>query len=162
MFVHTFVACNMPKYPQFIQMAPSVLYHPCRLTTDVDRSTHEDRQLAAEYLLSTYTPHDSEQLLRLFEDAGFYHILRTRHRQEGRWSPLLLAYLHDPDVQPQELFTNIDKIFTTTITAPTTARTRSCDSSVPADDLRATVAMALPDLLGASIIATRRNCTNTR
>ncbi|KAH9972466.1 Golgi CORVET complex core vacuolar protein 8-domain-containing protein [Lactifluus volemus] len=126
------------------------------LTTDVDRSTREDRQLAAEYLLSTYTPHDSEQLLRLFEDAGFYRILRTWHRQEGRWSPLLLAYLHDPDVQPPELFANIDKIFTTTTIAPTTARTRSRDSSVPADDLRATVAMALPDLLGASVIDTAR------
>jgi vacuolar protein sorting-associated protein 8 len=156
-FVHIFVARNVPKYPQFLQMSPSVLHAILvELTTDADRSTREDRQLAAEYLLSTYTPHDSEQLLRLFEDAGFYRILRTWHRQEGRWSPLLLAYLHDPDVHPPELFASIDMIFTTTTTTSTTAQTRPRDSSVPADDLRATVAMALPDLLGASVIDTAR------
>jgi vacuolar protein sorting-associated protein 8 len=147
-FVHIFIARNVPKYPQFIQMAPSVLHSILTgLATDTDRSTREDRQLAAEYLLSAYTPHESEKLLQLFEDAGFYRILRTWHRQEGRLSSLLLAHLHDPDVHPPELFASIDEIFTT-------ATARKHSGSVPADDVCATVAMALPDLLNASVIDT--------
>ncbi|KAI0301028.1 Golgi CORVET complex core vacuolar protein 8-domain-containing protein [Multifurca ochricompacta] len=69
----------------FIQMSPSVLHSILvGLTTD--------------YLLSAYTPQEGEELLQLFEDAGFYRILRTWHRQEGRWAPLLLAHLQDPDI----------------------------------------------------------------
>ncbi|KAI9452233.1 Golgi CORVET complex core vacuolar protein 8-domain-containing protein [Lactarius psammicola] len=147
-FVHIFVARNVPKYPQFIQMSPSVLHSILvGLTTDADRSTREDRQLAAEYLLSTYTPHESEQLLQLFEDAGFYRILRTWHGQEGRWAPLLLAHIHDPDVHPADLFASIHEIFATAA--------QSHAGTVP-EDLRATVAGALPDLLHFGIIDTAR------
>ena len=147
-FVHIFIARNVPKYPQYIQMSPSVLHGILvGLATDADRSTREDRQLAAEYLLSTYTPHESEQLLHLFEDAGFYRILRTWHQQEGRWAPLLLAHIHDPDIHPADLFASADKIFATAA--------RSHAGSVP-EDLRATVAEALPDLLHFSVIDTAR------
>jgi hypothetical protein len=138
----------VPKYPQSIQMASSVLHGILvGLTTDPDWSTREDRQLAAEYLLSAYTPHETERLLRLFEDAGFYRILRTWHRQEKRWAPLLLAHLHDPDTHPAELFAHADEIFTTA------ARLHS--GAVP-DDLRDTVTTSLPDLLNASVIDTAR------
>lgn len=147
-FVHIFIARNVPKYPQFIQMSPSVLHSILvGLTTDADRSTREDRQLAAEYLLSTYTPHESEQLLQLFEDAGFYRILRTWHRQEGRWAPLLLAHIHDPDVRPADLFASAHDIFATAA--------RSHAGTVP-EDLKTTVAGALPDLLHFGVIDTAR------
>ncbi|KAH9054311.1 Golgi CORVET complex core vacuolar protein 8-domain-containing protein [Lactarius vividus] len=148
-FVHIFVARNVPKYPQFfISMSPSVLHSILvGLTTDADRSTREDRQLAAEYLLSTYTPHESEQLLQLFEDAGFYRILRTWHRQEGRWAPLLLAHIHDPDVRPADLFASAHDIFATAA--------RSHAGTVP-EDLKTTVAGALPDLLHFGVIDTAR------
>ena len=145
-FVHIFVARNVPKYPQSIQMAPSVLHDILvGLTTDPDWGTREDRQLAAEYLLSAYTPHETELLLQLFEDAGFYRILRTWHRHEGRWAPLLLAYLHDPDIHATELFAHADEVFSTA------ARRHS--GAVP-DDLFSTVAASLPDLLNASVINT--------
>ena len=148
-FVHIFVARNVPKYPQSIQMAPSVLQGILvGLTTDADWSTREDRQLAAEYLLSAYTPHETDQFLQSFEDAGFYRILRTWHRQEKRWAPLLLAHLHDPDIHSPELFAHADEIFTTA------ARLHS-SGAVP-DDLRDTVAASLPDLLNASVIDTAR------
>ena len=148
-FVHIFVARNVPKYPQFIQMSPSVLHSILvGLTTDADRSTREDRQLAAEYLLSTYTPHETEQLLRLFEDAGFYRILRTWHRQEGRWAPLLLAHVHDPDVRPADLFASAHEIFA--------AAARTTTTTVVPEDLITTVAGALPDLLHHSVVDTAR------
>ena len=145
-FVHIFIARNVPKYPQSIQMSPSVLHDILvGLTTDPDWSTREDRQLAAEYLLSAYTPHETDQLLQLFEDAGFYRILRTWHRHEGRWAPLLLAHLRDPDIHATELFAQADEIFTTA------ARLQS---GVVPDDLRDTVAASLPELLNASVIST--------
>jgi len=147
-FVHIFVARNVPKYPQSIQMARNVLHGILvGLTMDPDWSTREDRQLAAEYLLSAYAPHETERLLQLFEDAGFYRILRTWHRQEKRWAPLLLAHLHDPDTHAAELFAHADEIFATA------ARLHS--GAVP-DDLRDQVATSLPDLLNASVIDTAR------
>jgi hypothetical protein len=127
-------------------MSPSVLHDILvGLTTDPDWSTREDRQLAAEYLLSAYTPHETEPLLRLFEDAGFYRILRTWHRLEGRWAPLLLAYLHDSDIHATELFAQANEIFTIA------ARLHS---GAVLEDLYATVAASLPDLLNASFINT--------
>ena len=146
-FVHIFVARNVPKYPQFIEMSPSVLHGILvGLATDADRSTREDRQLAAEYLLSKYTPYESEEILHLFEDAGFYRILRTWHKQEGRWAPLLLAYIHDPDIRPAELFASAHEIFVSA------ARSQH----VVPEELRDTVAVTLPDLLHFSIIDTAR------
>ena len=145
-FVHIFVARNVPKYPQFIEMSPSVLHSILvGLATDADRSTREDRQLAAEYLLSKYTPYESEQILHLFEDAGFYRILRTWHQQEGRWAPLLLAYIHDPDIRPAELFASAHEIFIS-----------AARSGAVPEELRDTVAVALPDLLHFSVIDTAR------
>ena len=147
-FVHIFVARNVPKYPQSIQiqMAPSVLHGILvGLTTDPDWNTREDRQLAAEYLLSAYSPHETEQLLQQFEEAGFYRILRTWHRQEKRWAPLLLAHLHDPDVHSPELFAHADEIFTTAA---------GLHSGVVPDDLRDAVVASVPDLLNASVIDT--------
>jgi hypothetical protein len=146
-FVHIFIARNVPKYPQFIQMSPSVLHGILvGLATDADRSTREDRQLAAEYLLSTYTPHESEQLMHLFEDAGFYRILRTWHQLEGRWAPLLLAHIHDPDIRSDELFASAHEIFVTAARGGT---------NVP-EGLSDTVAGALPDLLHFSVVDTAR------
>ncbi|KAH9961560.1 Golgi CORVET complex core vacuolar protein 8-domain-containing protein [Russula dissimulans] len=147
-FVHIFVARNVPKYPQSIQIAPSVLHGILvGLATDADWSTREDRQLAAEYLLSAYTPHETGSLLQLFENAGFYRILRNWHRQEGRWAPLLLANLHDPDVHSAELFVHAEEIFASA------ARLHS--GAVP-DDLRDMVAASLPELLNIGVIDTAR------
>ncbi|KAJ3548648.1 hypothetical protein NM688_g5266 [Phlebia brevispora] len=110
-FINIFIARNVPKYPQFIQIAPSTLHSILiGLAEDEDESTREDRQLAAEYLLSAYTPHDSEFILHLFEQAGFYRILRTWHRQEKQWAPLLLTYLKDPDLRSPEVFSSIDEV----------------------------------------------------
>ncbi|EGN99739.1 hypothetical protein SERLA73DRAFT_88352 [Serpula lacrymans var. lacrymans S7.3] len=115
-FVNIFIARNVPKYPQYIKVAPSASHEILvTLATQIEPDTREDRQLAAEYLLSVYTPHDSDHILQLFESAGFYRILRTWHRQEHQWAPLLLTYFHDPDLSLTEFFNSIDDVLNTSV-----------------------------------------------
>ncbi|GAA5921472.1 hypothetical protein JCM1841_005473 [Sporobolomyces salmonicolor] len=98
-FLHIFVARNLPKYPQYIALPPSTLHEILvGLASDPDQSMIEDRQLAAEYLLSTYTPQDVDATIKLFEQAGFFRILRSIYRGERRWASLASTYLRDPDV----------------------------------------------------------------
>jgi vacuolar protein sorting-associated protein 8 len=109
--VRIFVARNVPKYPQYIKMPPSLLHNVLiGLAEDQDAETREDRQLAAEYLLSAYKPRDGDDLITLFEEAGFYRILRTRFRAERQWSALLEAYLQDEEIPSSELFHHLDEV----------------------------------------------------
>lgn len=145
-FVYIFIARNVPKYTQFIQMAPSSLSDILiGLATDPDPNTREDRQLAAEYLLSVYTPDDSDHILQLFEQAQFYRILRSWHRQEGQWAPLFLAYLRDTDVHPAELFHSVNEIAKTAC--------RGNKGAFP-EDLLSTISDSLLDLTNVNIMET--------
>ncbi|EPQ57241.1 hypothetical protein GLOTRDRAFT_73888 [Gloeophyllum trabeum ATCC 11539] len=147
-FVNIFVARNIPKYPQYIlkYTSPSVMQSVLvGLAEDPDESTREDRQLAAEYLLSAYTPHDSNAILDLFQKAGFYRILRSWHRHEEQWAPLFLAYLNDPELDSHELFEGIRDVMAN-------AQRRNA-GSVPLD-LLAVVSDAIPRLLQLSIART--------
>ncbi|KAF7796662.1 hypothetical protein EIP86_007845 [Pleurotus ostreatoroseus] len=145
-FINIFIARNVPKYPQFIELAPSTLHSILiGLAEDEDESTREDRQLAAEYLLSAYTPHEGERMVHLFEQAGFYRILRTWHRQDKQWSPLLLTYLKDPDLRPQEVFSSIDDVLVTA--------NRANKGTLP-PELVSTVADSLASLLNGDISST--------
>ncbi|KAG1751592.1 Golgi CORVET complex core vacuolar protein 8-domain-containing protein [Suillus paluster] len=145
-FINIFIARNVPKYPQFIQVAPSVLHNILTaLATQPEVETREDRQLAAEYLLSVYTPHDGDRLLRLFEDAGFYRILRSWYRHERHWGPLLTAFLHDPELRPSEIFSGFQEVITSSA--------RDNKKQVPSNviDILTT---SLDELLQADILAT--------
>ncbi|GAA5893311.1 hypothetical protein JCM6882_008001 [Rhodosporidiobolus microsporus] len=98
-FLHIFVARNVPKYPQFLRLPPSTLRDILvSLASDPDQSTVDDRQLAAEYLLSSYSPSEAGELIPLFEEAGFFRILRSIYRGERKWADLASTYLRDPDV----------------------------------------------------------------
>lgn len=145
MFVNIFVARNVPKYPQFIQISPSALHDILiSLAEYPDESTREDRQLAAEFLLSVYTPHEGERLQRIFEEAGFYRILRSWHRQEGMWRPLIFAYLHDPELRASEVFPAVEDIL----------KASSRPIGTISSELHDTLFEALPDLLHCSVTDT--------
>lgn len=110
--VRIFVARNVPKYPQYIKMPPSLLHTVLvGLASDNDADTREDRQLATEYLLSVYKPREEDNLITMFEEAGFYRILRTRYKAEKQWSSLLEAYLQDFDLPTSDLFRSLDEVF---------------------------------------------------
>ncbi|KAJ7251474.1 Golgi CORVET complex core vacuolar protein 8-domain-containing protein [Mycena haematopus] len=146
-FTNIFIARNVPKYPQFLQtLQPSVLHGILvRLAEDPDPDTREDRQLAAEYLLSVYNPHESDRIVHLFESAGFYRILRSWYRQEQQWVPLLSTYLDDPNLRSSEVFSNVDGILD---------NSAKNNKGVMPPDISATLAAALSQLLDASITST--------
>ncbi|EJF57656.1 hypothetical protein DICSQDRAFT_68956 [Dichomitus squalens LYAD-421 SS1] len=145
-FVHIFIARNVPKYPQFIQIQPSALHNILiGLAEDPDTSTREDRQLAAEFLLSAYTPHESERILELFKQAGFYRILRSWYRQEKRWSELIATYLEDPDLPRSDVFTSIDDVLVVA---------KRSNKGKLSENLAETLQHSLPALLDVDISST--------
>lgn len=113
-FINIFIARNIPKYPQYIRVEdidPRVPYNLLvSLATSPDPETREDRQLAAEYLLSAYTPHDSFEIENIFEQAGFYRILQNRRRHERQWTQLLSSYLLDPSLQSASLLPYVEEV----------------------------------------------------
>ncbi|KAJ7346672.1 lateendosome to vacuole transport-family protein [Mycena albidolilacea] len=145
-FTNIFIARNVPKYPQFLQtLQPSVLHGILvRLAEDPDPDTREDRQLAAEYLLSVYNPHESDRIIYLFESAGFYRILRSWYRQEQQWVPLLSTYFDDSELRSSEVFSNVDGIL----------ESSAKNKGTMPPEILATLAAALPQLLDASIAST--------
>ena len=110
-FVNIFISRNVPKYPQFLHLSPTALQGILEnLAKDTDQSTREDRQLAVEFLLSVFTPRDSNLILQLFEEAGFFRILRMWYKQERQWPQLIQTFLQDADVQADDLFKNIEDV----------------------------------------------------
>ncbi|KAH0827902.1 Golgi CORVET complex core vacuolar protein 8-domain-containing protein [Lanmaoa asiatica] len=113
-FINIFIARNIPKYPQYIHVEdidPRVLYDLLvSLATSLDPETREDRQLAAEYLLSAYTPHDSSEIEKIFENAGFYRILQNRRRHERQWTQLFSSYLLDPSLRSASLLPYVEEV----------------------------------------------------
>ncbi|KAF5393318.1 hypothetical protein D9757_000645 [Collybiopsis confluens] len=112
-FIHIFIARNVPKYPQFLkEPIPFSTLHNIlvSLAEDPDPDTREDRQLATEYLLSAYNPHDLAHITELFRNAGFFRILQRWHRQDKQWGPLLQTFLQDPAIPSFELFQNLDEV----------------------------------------------------
>lgn len=145
-FVNIFIARNVPKYPQFLQVAPSVLHAILvNLAQDPDSRTREDRQLAVEYLLSVYNPHESDRFVALFEAAGFYRILRSWYRQERRWPQLLSTYFDDPQFPTSDVLKKANEVLSLSC--------RSNKSVVPTG-LAGTISDFLPKLLRASIRGT--------
>lgn len=140
--LHIFVARNLPKYAQFLFIPPSTLHRILvSLAQDPDQSSREDRQLAAEYLLSAYKPHDLDVMLQLFETAGFYRILRSSFRQEQRWEPLISTLIKDPELD-MEVFAEIEEIIKQT--------TKRAKSALP-DEVKRGIVDALPHLFDLSV-----------
>ncbi|KZT59216.1 hypothetical protein CALCODRAFT_431337 [Calocera cornea HHB12733] len=142
-FLRIFIARNAPKYPQFVRVTPSTYDRLLLdLASDPDASTREDRQLAAEYLLSAYTPHDGDRLVEVFERAGFYRILRSIYTQERKWPALLSTYLRDEDLPREELFASLDRTLTTS---------KRASKGILLEELRQMILTAIPRLFGSSI-----------
>ncbi|SCV69958.1 BQ2448_1352 [Microbotryum intermedium] len=139
-FFNIFVARNMPKYPQYIRLKPAVLHQVLiELVTDLDQSTIEDRQLATEYLLSSYTPPDLDKMITLFENAGFFRVLRSIYRSMKKWAALASTYVRDPDIG-SDIFVHL---------RATLKLARKSFDTQQLDDLAETILDAVPTLIQA-------------
>jgi hypothetical protein len=109
-FINIFIARNLPKYSQFVKLeAVSMHRILTQLALDTDLSTHQDRELAVEYLLSAYTPLYDSDLLALLEKAEFYQVLVSIYRSQKAWPRLASIYLRDTE-QGQGVFPNLAKV----------------------------------------------------
>ncbi|RIA88126.1 Golgi CORVET complex core vacuolar protein 8-domain-containing protein [Glomus cerebriforme] len=97
-YLYSFVARNLPKYTQFLLLPPSVIHKILvHLSTDNDPRTREERQLSVECLLSIYTPQDENQMVQLYENAGFWRVLEHVYKADKKYGLLVTTYLKDPE-----------------------------------------------------------------
>lgn len=97
-FITIFIARNVPKYPQFISLSANTIDTLLSaLCCSNLVGTREDRQLAAEYLLSQSGKIQfGDDELAMLEHAGFWRILQSAYRFAGKWGQLTAMYLNDP------------------------------------------------------------------
>lgn len=143
-FLRIFIARNAPKYPQFIELPSHITRNILvGLASDTDQSTREDRQLATEILLSTYSLRDDPALLQLFEESEFFRILRAFNLQEKRWGSLIAMYLRDDGLAEDDLFTGIEGVLS-----------RLKRGRPMASEISDTILSGLPTLLEANVTQT--------
>ncbi|POG71025.1 Golgi CORVET complex core vacuolar protein 8-domain-containing protein [Rhizophagus irregularis DAOM 181602=DAOM 197198] len=97
-YLYSFVARNLPKYTQFLLLPPSIIHKILvHLSTDNVPRTREERQLSVECLLSIYTPQDENQMVQLYENAGFWRVLEHVYKADKKYGLLVTTYLKDPE-----------------------------------------------------------------
>ena len=100
-YLDIFIARNLPKFPQFLLLPSTtlreILVELCHYPRD---DLAEECQLSAEYLLSIHHPTDIQHLIPLFDQAGFFRILKSTYRASKQYSKWLETYFKDPDDQP--------------------------------------------------------------
>ncbi|KAL8857997.1 MAG: hypothetical protein Q9178_005458 [Gyalolechia marmorata] len=89
-YLNMFVARSLSKYPQFILLPGHLLHRVliglCRYPAE---GVADDCQLSVEYLLSVYQPPDTQSLVPLLSEAGFYRVLRSIYRAEKEYAKLV-------------------------------------------------------------------------
>ncbi|KAG0190180.1 Vacuolar protein sorting-associated protein 8 [Apophysomyces sp. BC1034] len=93
---YMFIALNLHKYTTFILLPPKTLHKVLvRLADDHSRDTRDERQRAVQSLLTIYTPPNEEQMVLLYEDAGFWQVLEDVYRRDKKYGKLVETYLKD-------------------------------------------------------------------
>ena len=141
-FLNIFVARSLPKYSQFVQLADPTLNKILReLASDSDLSTREDRQLAAEYLLSAHTPTYDAKLLASFEEAGFYRLLASIYRNKRLWRQLASVYIRDEE-QEYALYEHLASVL------------NSASNPAEKEDVEEEILGAVPQMVDTDVRAT--------
>ncbi|GAW25880.1 putative vacuolar assembly sorting protein VPS8 [Rosellinia necatrix] len=103
-YLDMFIARNLPKFQQYLIIPGSTLDKVINgLCNYLGADLADDAQLSAEYLLSMYQPPDLNPMIPLFENAGFYRILKRIYRSEKRYGLLVRSYFEDREDQ-EEIF----------------------------------------------------------
>lgn len=96
--LYMFIASNLHMYTTFILLPPKTLNKVLvRLAEDHDPYTRIEREKAVQNLLTVYTPTNEEQIVGLYEDAGFWKVLEQVYRRDKKYGKLVEAYLKDDD-----------------------------------------------------------------
>ncbi|KAI9669366.1 MAG: Vacuolar protein sorting-associated protein 8 [Alyxoria varia] len=108
-YLDIFIARNLPKFPQFLLLPSTtlrdILVELCHYPRD---DLAEECQLSAEYLLSIHHPTDIQNLIPLFDQAGFFRILKSTYRASKQYSKWLETYFDDPNDQPSVFISIVD------------------------------------------------------
>lgn len=100
-YLDMFIARNLPKYPQFVLLSGSALHKVLvGLCNPPGQDIADDCQLSVEYLLTVYRPPDSEELVQLFTEAGFFRVLKAIFRSEKKYAKLVQTYFDDRESAP--------------------------------------------------------------
>ncbi|CAO1624080.1 unnamed protein product [Sympodiomycopsis kandeliae] len=104
LFTAIFIARNAPKYPQFIHLSGTTVHQilTCLTRNDWGTDTREDRQLACESLLSVHKIDLTDDILAMFDHAGFWRILQRAYRSTGKWGQLIAMILNDLEQQQED------------------------------------------------------------
>lgn len=103
-YLHIFIARNIPKFPQFVLIPGSVIKSTMEgLCNYPDEDFADECQLSVEYLMSTYRSADLQDMVPSFERAGFYRVLKTVFRSNRQWVRWLQTCFDDPD-NPESVF----------------------------------------------------------
>ncbi|KAK3078133.1 hypothetical protein LTS18_008362, partial [Coniosporium uncinatum] len=93
-----FIARNLPKFHQFINLPGNTLHKVIEgLCNNPLEEISGDCQLSVEYLLSFYHPSDLEALIPLFQNAHFYRVLKSVYRSSKQYANLLQTCFEDPE-----------------------------------------------------------------
>lgn len=96
--LYMFIASNLHLYTTFILLPPKTLGKVLvRLAEDHDPATRIEREKAVQNLLMVYTPSNEEQIVSLYEEAGFWKVLEQVYRRDKKYGKLVEAYLKDDD-----------------------------------------------------------------
>ncbi|KAI0966424.1 vacuolar assembly/sorting protein VPS8 [Xylaria arbuscula] len=99
-YLDMFIARNLPKFQQYLIIPGSTLDKIIGgLCNYPGADLADDAQLSVEYLLSVYQPPDLKPMIPLFQEAGFYRILKRIYKNDKHYSLLVQAYFDDPDDQ---------------------------------------------------------------
>lgn len=117
-YVNIFLSRNLPKYSQFLRLDSGIMTRILsELASDADLSSQEDRELAAEYLVSAFRPEYTADLLGKFHRAGFFRLLAFIYNGSRQFDKLAALYVDNVEDTPQVL-EKLAQVLQEVITAP--------------------------------------------
>lgn len=113
--LYIFIASNLHMYTTFILLPPKTLHKVLvRLAEDHDPDNRIEREKAVQNLLTVYTPANQEQIVALYEDAGFWKVLEDVYRRDKKYGKLVETYLKD-DERRDMVFDCVQSLLTSDI-----------------------------------------------
>jgi hypothetical protein len=109
-YLYIFISRNLHKYTTFILLPPTILHRILRtLSEEHGSATRDARELAVQNLLTVYTPTEEDQMVLLYEEAGFCRVLENIYQRDRKYRKLVETYIKDTSRYPT-LFESIQEL----------------------------------------------------